>query len=181
MQVTELRKMFLKCVGLLVERYERNIEKAKEKGLMGYGVVVIVGLVGGLGYMLSKGMYGGSEYVVYDKAIDVLREDAQIKKEFGEELMFGGEGGGRQTMILHNKKFSSPQTGEKHVQIKFHMWDMMHQHYGDVFCEMRKKSGLFWDEWVFNEISVYKKSKGRGRSRKLKIIEREPTVGQRKK
>ncbi len=161
-------------VGRLVKAWE----KTREKSYMAFGVAgcVLVVAVGGL--LVYKGVSGGSEYVVYNKAIELLRNNEMVKKEFGDDINFYGERsegmrGGHHAGLVHVSEIN-PATGERHVIVMFH-FKAGHDR-GDVKTEMHKKRQVLLDTWEFREVTMEWKRNGKGRTRRLQVVP-PPTPG----
>ncbi len=150
----------------------RVFEKTKETSYMAFGAAgcVLVVAVGGL--LVYKSVSGSSEYVVYNKAIALLRQHETVKTEFGQDIHFFGERsegtrGGHHAGLVHVSEIN-PATGERHVKVVFHFH--ANEDRGDVTAEMYKKRQLLLDTWEFRELTMEWKHKGKGRTRRLHVI-----------
>lgn len=107
----------LKAKEAKVSKVLQTMEKVKEKSLIGFGVAGCVALLFVGGILLKKRLDGSSEYVVFEKAIDVISKDERVVKELGENLYFFGERTtdraiGRHAGIKHIT-YVNPATGNK--------------------------------------------------------------------
>lgn len=113
----ERKALRVKAKEAQVGKVLQFVEKAKEKSLIGLGVLGCFAIAGVAGVLLWKRFSGSSEYVVFEKAISLIENDERIRKEFGGDLYFYGERTndrviGRHAGIKH-VTFVNPASGNK--------------------------------------------------------------------
>jgi hypothetical protein len=130
------------------------------QSLVGAGVVGGIALLALGAFLLNKLLNGGSEYVTYGEACDILRKDERVQKEFGpgSELYFYGERasdrqiGARHTGLKHSS-FVNPATGNKHTRVEFHMKNEADRH-AVVVAEKWQRPEVVWYTWQWKELTV---------------------------
>ena len=100
-----------------------------------------------------------------------IEADEAAQSIFGDKMRFFGErsgGRGRHAGLKH-KEFVNPQTGIRHSQVRFTMENFDKSLRGDVFAEVYKKPGMFFDSWEFQELLI-RYPAGKRRPKKLRVL-----------
>jgi hypothetical protein len=147
-------------------------EKTKETSYMAVGVVGCALIVAVTGLLVYKKFSGDSEYVVFEKTLALLKESEALEQQLGAIRHAYGERseglrGGHHAGIRH-QNFVNPATGERHVQVEFHIYTARGER-PLVRAEMAETRGAVRSEWRFVTVAAEWQRGGKGRLRRLQV------------